>query len=530
MQQLNAQDAQFLYMESENNLTHVTGVSIFDPSTAPDGVVRFKDIISHVEGRLHTSPLFRRKLVRVPFELDYPYWVEDKYFDIEYHIRHGRLPEPGDWRQFCIHLARYHSRPLDMGRPLWEMYVIEGLGRIAGLPKGSYAIATKIHHATIDGASAMKFFAALNDIDAQGTPAIALESHDTELASEPAFPEMIARAMVNNIKSPVRMADTLFRAAPALYDTARKAVQSDSRDKTTVPDTRFNVPVSPHKVFDATHYPLATLKQIKSCVPGATINDVVLTICGGALRRYLMTHSELPRNPLVAWVPINARSGAPGDADEPGNNISAMTAPIATDISDALKRLEKIRGTTKKSKEAKAGLSARLMTDMTKHIPAATQVMASRLVLKAALKTRVCNLFISNVPGPQTDMYMNGARILRNFGLAPLGDGMGLFIATPSHNGEMTFNVISCREIMPDIDYFVSCLDEEFAALKTAAEHFQAEDLPNSTPRRAVKKRAVAKKKPKPRKAAAPRGEATRKRTTKKATAVRKRRSRKAER
>lgn len=505
MQQLNAQDAQFLYMESENNLTHVTGVSIFDPSTAPGGVVRFKDIIAHVEGRLHTSPLFRRKLVRVPFELDYPYWVEDKYFDIEYHIRHGRLPEPGDWRQFCIHLARYHSRPLDMGRPLWEMYVIEGLGRIAGLPKGSYAIATKIHHATIDGASAVKFFAALNDIDPQGTPAVELTSHSAELASEPAFPEMIARAMINNIKSPVRMADTLFRAAPALYDTARKAVQSDPRTKTSVPDTRFNVPVSPHKVFDATQFSLADLKQIKSQVPGATINDVVLTICGGALRRYLMSHSELPRDPLVAWVPINARSGVPGDADQPGNNISAMTAPIATDVNDPLKRLEKIRSTTKKTKEAKAGLSARLMTDMTKHIPAATQVMASRLVLKAALKTRVCNLFISNVPGPQSDMYMNGARILRNFGLAPLGDGMGLFIATPSHNGEMTFNVISCREIMPDIDYFITCIEEEFAGLMSAAKSAAAEESKDRTPPPPSGKRSAARKKKPAKKAASKR-------------------------
>lgn len=518
MQQLNAQDAQFLYMESENNLTHVTGVSIFDPSTAPGGVVRFKDIIAHVEGRLHTSPLFRRKLVRVPFELDYPYWAEDKYFDIEYHIRHGRLPEPGDWRQFCIHLARYHSRPLDMGRPLWEMYVIEGLGRIAGLPKGSYAIATKIHHATIDGASAVKFFAALNDIDAEGTPAVELTSHATELSSEPAFPEMVARAMINNIKSPVRMADTLFRAAPALYDTARKAVQNDSRAKTSVPDTRFNVAVSPHKVFDATQFSLADLKQIKNQVPGATINDVVLTICGGALRRYLMNHSELPREPLVAWVPINARSGVPGDADQPGNNISAMTAPIATDINDPLERLQKIRSTTKKTKEAKAGLSARLMTDMTKHIPAATQVMASRLVLKAALKTRVCNLFISNVPGPQSDMYMNGARILRNFGLAPLGDGMGLFIATPSHNGEMTFNVISCREIMPDIEFFVTCIEEAFAELKAAAEAVAAEDPAASKPARPTKKRPAARKKKVAKKSASKRATATKRKKPAKAS------------
>ena len=175
MDQLNPQDAQFLYLESAENLTHLTTISIFDQSTVPDGgVVRFKDILAHVDGRLHMSPIFKRRLVRVPLELDFPYWVDDEYFDLEYHIRHSRLPEPGDWRQFCIHMARYHSRPLDMNRPLWEMYVVEGLDNVDWLPKGSYAIATKIHHAAVDGKSIMDFFAALADIDNKGTPAVPL--------------------------------------------------------------------------------------------------------------------------------------------------------------------------------------------------------------------------------------------------------------------------------------------------------------------------------------------------------------------
>ena len=170
VQQLKGQDAAFLYLESPNNYTHVTGIGIFDPSAAPGGAVRFKDIIEHVESRVHTSPIFKRKLVRVPFELDYPYWADDEFFDIEYHMRHGRLPEPGDWRQLCIHLARYHSRPLDMNRPPWEMFVIEGLDKVEGVPAGSYALVTKIHHVAVDGTSALRFFSALADKDAKGTP------------------------------------------------------------------------------------------------------------------------------------------------------------------------------------------------------------------------------------------------------------------------------------------------------------------------------------------------------------------------
>ena len=175
MQQLSTQDAQFLYIETGNNLTHVMGVNIFDPSTAPGGRVRFKDIIAHVEGRLDWSPVFRRRLMRLPYDFDLPYWVDDEYFDIEHHMFHGRLPEPADWRQFCIHLSRHFSRPMDMNRPLWDMYVIEGLDRIEGIPKGSYAIATRVHHAAIDGASAMYFFSAMADSDAEGTPATPMD-------------------------------------------------------------------------------------------------------------------------------------------------------------------------------------------------------------------------------------------------------------------------------------------------------------------------------------------------------------------
>ena len=172
MQQLSPQDAQFLYIETGNNLTHVMGVNVYDPSTAPGGKVRFKDIIQQVESRLDSSPVFRRRLMRLPYDFDHPYWVEDEFFDIEHHMFHGALPEPGDWRQFCIHMSRHFSRPMDMNRPLWDMYVVEGLDRIKGIPRGCYAIATRVHHAAIDGTSAMHFFNALSDIDTEGTPAV----------------------------------------------------------------------------------------------------------------------------------------------------------------------------------------------------------------------------------------------------------------------------------------------------------------------------------------------------------------------
>jgi len=467
MQQLSAQDAQFLYIETGNNLTHVMGVNIYDPSTARRGKVRFKDIIAHVESRLDCSPVFRRRLMRLPYDFDFPYWVEDEFFDIEHHMFHGRLPEPGDWRQFCIHLSRHFSRPMDMNRPLWDMYVIEGLDRIKGIPSGSYAIATRVHHAAIDGASAMHFFNAMSDSDRKGTPAINLRPVANKLPAAPSAVSVLNRAVWSNIQSPVKMASTLLRFSPAIWGTLRKSFGPDTGRNTKVPLTRFNHAVSPHKVFDATIFSLDDLRKIKAKVEGATINDVVLAISAGALRRYLQHHGELPHEPLVAIAPINARSSG-RQAEMPGNNISAMSVALPTYAGDPLDRLRIIRDTTSQTKAAKSGISARLMTDLSKHAPAATLAGVARLVAGGRFTSKLCNLFISNVPGPQQTLYMNGARMIHTFGMAPLADGMGLFIATPSYNGEMSFNIISDREMLPDIEFFRECLENAHAELLAA--------------------------------------------------------------
>lgn len=491
MDQLNPQDAQFLYLESGDNLTHLTSISVFDQSTVPGGdVVRFKDILAHVESRLHMSPIFKRRLVHVPLELDFPYWVDDEHFDLEYHIRHGRLPAPGDWRQFCIHMARYHSRPLDMNRPLWEMFVVEGLDNVDWLPKGSYALATKIHHAAVDGKAIVDFFGALADIDNKGTPAVPLNMATLRRSPKPGLIDMALRATWHTIRSPIGMTDAVMRSLPSVYYMAQNALSSQKDDKRNVPITRFNSSVSPQKMFGAQAFRLDDLKAIRKAAPGSTINDVVLAICAGGLRRYLEHHDELPDESLVAWVPINARQGGGSDPDAPRNNVTSMTVPIRTDVENPAERLTLIQQVTQKSKEAKSGVSARLMTDLSKHVPAATQVLASRLVLRAGMTSSMCNLFISNVPGPQVPLYMNGAKQVGAYGLAPLVNGMGLFIATPSYNGEITFNVISTREIMPDVDFFVECLEKSVNDLKKATAPKK-----KKTRKRSTSKKAKTKKK-----------------------------------
>ena len=247
-------------------------------------------------------------------------------------------------------------------------------------------------------------------------------------------------------------------------------------------------------MFGATAFRLDDFKAIRTAVPECTINDVVLAACGGALRRYLDEHNELPKKSLLAWVPINARKSHVDDTGEGGNNVTSMTAPIRTDITDPIVRLQKICKATKRSKAAKAGVSARLMTDLSKHVPAATQVLAGRLVLRAGMASRACNLFISNVPGPQLPLYMNGALQVGAYGLAPLVNGMGLFIATPSYNGQITFNVTSTRELLPDMEFFVECLDASVEELKAAARPNKAtSDI--STKKNSSKKKRASKKK-----------------------------------
>ena len=520
LKQLSAQDAQFLYTQTANNLTHIMGVYIYDPSTAPGGFVRFKDIIRHVESRVHTSPLFKRRLHRLPFDMDHPYWVEDEHFDVEAHMSHARLPEPGDWRQFCIAVARYFSKPMDMNRPLWDIYIIEGLDRIPGIPKGSFAMLHRVHHAAVDGASGAHAFIAMSDFDAKGTPAIAEPPPVEDLGDAPSSAETLSRAWSASLQSPVKFMNALMKMSPAIISSARKAM-AEGGMTAGVPETRFNVPVGPHKMFDGTSVALADVAVVRKKVPGATVNDVVLTTVGGALRKYLVKHKELPKDSLVAVAPINLRGkekGA-GKASTPGNQVSAMSVPVRSDIADPLARLAAIRDYTVQAKEAKAGVSARIMTDLSQHIPGATMAAVARLVTSERFAVRGTNLFISNVPGAQVPLYLAGAQLVMQHGMAPLANNMGLFVATPSYNGRIAFSIICERAIMPDIAFFRECIEESFADLmagvpkaeKTKAATATPKPAPKTAPKTKAKPKAVPKPATKPRAKPVAKGNATRK-------------------
>jgi len=256
MKQMQGLDTVFVSMERPVAPVHIGSVLIYDPSTAEDGFVRFKDILSFIEGRLHMSETMRQKMVKVPFGIDYPYWVQDSNFDIEYHVRHVALPKPGDWRQLCIQAARVFARPLDLSRPPWEITVVEGLDNIEGVPKGSYAMLTKVHHAAIDGVSGVDMMNALHTMTASGDAPLPPDNWRPE--ADPSQIGMFARGYARSWLNPVRQAKAMANTVPGMLRTAKGFIKKDFDFKALMqaPKTRFNGTVSPHRMFDSRSFSL----------------------------------------------------------------------------------------------------------------------------------------------------------------------------------------------------------------------------------------------------------------------------------
>jgi len=462
MRQLRGEDARFVYAETGHANSNITLVYIYDPSTAPGGRVRFKGLLKYIESRLHLSPIFRQKLLRVPLDLDHPYWIEDERFDLEYHVRHVALPKPGDWRQFCIQASRIHARPLDLSRPLWELYLVEGLDTFLNLPADSFAILTKIHHAAIDVKGGAEITTLLHDT----TP---LPPHPEP--PEPWFPEsppgslsLLVRAALHNVVQPFMVAAPLTRAvrrvAPAILGTLSELWLHPER----LPITRFNAEVSPHRVFETRRFTLDEFRRIRALVPGASINDAVLAVCGGALRRYLQTHDELPGPSLVAVAPLSIRHADASPGSQAG--FSFLRLPLGTEIEDAVERLRALHQHTSSTHDIEQAVGAKELTDITKHAPAATLAMSARLMAGSAIgigsRAPVASCTITNVPGPAIPLYLNGARMSYFSAIMPISDGMGLVFAVTSYDGKIIISPTSCREQIPDPEFFALCIRESF--------------------------------------------------------------------
>ncbi len=520
MRQLQGMDASFVALETRNSPMHIGSILIYNPATAPGGFVRFKDILNFFESRLQLSRTVRQRLVRVPFDLDYPYWIEDPDFDLEYHVRHLALPKPGDWRQLCIQAARIFARPLDLDRPPWEFTVVEGLDNVPGVAKGSFAMVTKVHHAAIDGMSGIDLMEAMHTLDPNEPAPDKPDKWKPEKVPNPV--ELLGKSYFNAVTNPLKQLEVAAKAAPGLARAVKGLISKDFNlsGEMVAPRTRFNRVLSPHRVVEGRSFKLDDVKAIRELAPGAKVNDVFLAIIGGAMRKYLLSKDDLPKKTLTAMAPISVRSK--NEKGDMGNQVAAMIAPLGTHIEDPVERLQYVHSQTTNSKALSDAIGARNMTEMSKVSPALFMALGAQLYTRLGLANRGVSApfttVVTNVPGPPVPIYSTGARLESMMGLLCLTDGMGLGHVVQSYCKEATISFTACRELLPDPEFYIGCIEESFEELLAAAKKASGKAATKTTkPVVKAKSRAKAKPAPNPKTIAKPKPKASTK--TKKTTA-----------
>lgn len=474
MEQLTGLDAAFLALETPTTTGHVGGVSILDPSTAPErlDLARITEVI---EERLPLVPVLRRKLQNVPLGLDQPYWVDDPHFDIEYHVRELALPRPGSPAQLAEQVARIHARPLDRTRPLWETYLITGLA------KRRVAVYTKVHHSAFDGVSGTELVTVLMDLTPEGRELPPAEPFDPP--APPSRLSLAGRTAVGLAKRPLqatRLATDAIRSVPSLAPAigpfvARVAGVGRRSDgallegqRLTAPTTPFNQTISQHRKLSLTSIPLDDVKEVKRAF-GVSVNDVVMAMCAGVLRTWLLEHDALPEVPLVAMVPVSIRD--PRAHASGGNRVSAMLASLPTQVSDPVERLARVHQATEIAKSQQAFIPQGLVDDISDFAPPALTARAARMMFGSQLLNRLpaFNVVISNVPGPNIPVYMAGAKLLAHYPVSIVTDGVGLNITLIGYLGQLHFGIVAAREVVPDVDRMTAGLSDELALLLRAA-------------------------------------------------------------
>ncbi len=492
MQQLSGMDVTFLNMETSSTFGHVASLNIYDPSgtVGGAGLEWTKQLLLDRIGML--APL-RRRLVQVPFGLDLPYWIEDPDFDIDFHVRHHAVAPPGSPQQLSEAISRIHARPLDRSRPLWEMYVIEGVdnGRLV-------AQFMKVHHATIDGAAGAIMLASLLDLEREPRPMTPVPWTPERL---PTDQELLRRTFIEYVKRPEKavrlttravrelaaasqngglraLVDVIAQPMPGpLGDLMRQRLRGPDHEvdvpptlpPTQAPRTPWNASIGPHRRFAYATLSLEDAKRVRRAV-GCTFNDVVMALCSGTLRRYLLKHDCLPDESLIAMVPVSVRSG--GESDIYQNRVSALLADLATNEPDAARRIARVKASMDRAKGSFKAIPAETLQDFTQFAPPAIAARAMRMASRLRIADRTAppfNLVISNVPGPSVPLYSGGAELKHFYPVSICTDGQGLNMTVQSYNGNLDFGFICDRDLVPDVWSMTDLLGESMDELLTLA-------------------------------------------------------------
>jgi WS/DGAT/MGAT family acyltransferase len=464
MDRLSGLDASFLYFETPAHLMHVCGLLVIDTSTMP-GEYRFDRLRETLRARLQKNPAFRRKLHDPFLNLDHPVWVHDEDFDIEHHVRRASVPAPGGPKELAELCGDIAGQPLDRSRPLWEFWVIEGLD--ADAVGGGVAVMTKMHHATVDGVSGASLVSELCSLEPDAPP-IVVADHGTP-PRRPRDREIIIDGLLGVAKRPVKLAQVLPHTLATVPDWVQRARRGAAMPAPfTAPRTSFNGTVTGHRAVAFTRLSLADVKEVKNAF-GTTVNDVVLALCSGALRKYLEDRGELPDSSLVAMVPVSVH----GKSKREGTNkVSGMFSSLQSDIVDPAQRLLAIAEQNRVAKEHHQTLSASLLQDWAQFAAPNTFALAVRVYSRLRLADRhpvVHNLVISNVPGPPMPIYFLGARIVGFYPFGPVFHGAGLNITVLSNDGHVDIGIIACRELAPELWELADDMPISLAALVSAA-------------------------------------------------------------
>lgn len=462
MDRLSGLDASFLYLETPQQLLHVSALFLLDPATVPEGY-SFERLHAALARRIPQIPTFRRKLKRVPLGLDHPIWVEDPDFDLDRHVHRLAVPAPGgdqELSDLCGHLA---GLGLDRSRPLWELWVIEGLA------SGQVAVLLRMHHSSVDGVSGANVMSYLCSLEPDAPPVEAPEQR--AIGRTPGDLELAGRAVLSAAARPMLAARLARPTVRSLVGTASRARQGTAMAAPLrAPRTRFNGTITGHRAVSWAELPLDRIKEIKNAVDGATVNDVVLAISGGALRRYLADRDELPGSSLVATVPVSVHGRTSRRAGS--NRVSAIFCRLYTDVEDPLERLRRLAVSNRHSKDHGNAIPADMLQEWAEFAVPRTFGLAMRTVAALRLTDRgpvIHNLVISNVPGPPVPLYFMGARVDAMFPLGPVFHGAGLNVTVMSNAGRMHVGVIACRESVPDVWDLAAAFSGELDALYAAA-------------------------------------------------------------
>jgi WS/DGAT/MGAT family acyltransferase len=461
MDRLSGLDASFLYFETPSHLMHVCGLLVLDPSTVP-GSYSFQRVRDELRRRLSGNPAFNRKPYSPLLNLDHPVWVEDEDFDIERHVRRLVLPEPGGRQELAEACGDIAGQPLDRSRPLWEFWVIEGLA------DGSVAVMTKMHHATVDGVTGASLMSTLCSLDPEAPPIA--EPERGHPAHRPSDRDIVLSGLLGVARRPVKLAGLLPETITGVASWVERARRGAAMPAPfTAPRTSFNGTVTGHRAVAFTGVSLDDVKEVKNAF-GSTVNDVVMTMCSGALRKYLEDRGELPKSSLVAMVPVSVhgRTKAGGI-----NKVSGMFSSLASDVADPVERLRVIAEQNRVAKEHHQTLSASLLQDWAQFAAPNTFGMAVRVYSRLRLAERhpvVHNLVISNVPGPPMPIYFLGARVAGFYPFGPVFHGAGLNITVLSNDSRLDVGLNACRELVPDLwtlaDDLPIALDELLSAAR----------------------------------------------------------------